>query len=223
MNEAILLTNPIEVGNRLEELGLTREILMSGIEAMVGGRASCTLNDPPSAPGYMSWSYGTRRMREELSSLGWERNEEGQLSSVYNSKLNIKLVVCNTDEGTGMMDRSPAQRSKKGLATELAVYGNQVFVQQNFMPALESTMNFVSRRVDDQPVSWYLCVYDMGNVVRAELSCPVSIEDGYFLDFSERIILIGPGDNYDPGVRAIADSPSGGDSGLEINVTRKSA
>lgn len=223
MNEAILLTDPIEVGNRLEELGVSRAILMSGIDAMVGARASCTLNDPPSAPGYMSWSYGTRRMREELIPFGWERSEEGQLSSVYNPKLNIKIVVCNTDEGTGMADRTPAQRSKKGLATEMAVYGNQVLVQQNFMPALESTMSLVRPVADDQPVSWYLCVCDMGNVVRAELSCPVSIEDGYFTGFVERIVLIGPNDDYDSGVRVVNDSPNGGGTDLEIDVTRKSA
>jgi hypothetical protein len=223
MNEAILLTEPTVVGNRLEQLGLTREIMISGIDAMVGGRASCTLNDAPSAPGYMSWNYGTRRMREELIPLGWERSEEGQLSSVYNRKLNIKLIVCNTDEGTGLPDRAPAQRSKKGLATELAVYGNQVLVQQNFMPALEPTMSWVPRRAGDQPVCWYLCVCDMGSFIRAELSCPVSIEDGYFTGFIERLVLIGPNDDYDSGVRVISDSPSGGGDGLEINVTRKSA
>ena len=41
--------------------------------------------------------------------------------------------------------------------------------------------------------SWYLCVYDDGNDVR-ELSSPIGFKSGYFIKFSERIFILGPGD-----------------------------
>ena len=38
---------------------------------------------------------------------------------------------------------------------------------------------------------WYLCVYEVADVVRAELSRPKSLTGDFFAGFHERIILIG--------------------------------
>ena len=130
----------------------------------------------------------------------------------------IKIAVCNTDDGTGLKDRQPQNRSKKGAATDRAVSANQL----NFDEKLEGTTNVI--QMTPQPgglVYWYLCVYCEGDVVRAELSCPSSCESGFFRDFNERIILIG-GDNDDSGVRLRSDAPND-DSGFEISVVRKKA
>ena len=59
-----IFKNPIEVVNRLEELGVTRDELLEVVDAMVSARADCTSNDPPGAPGWSSWRMGTRRLRE---------------------------------------------------------------------------------------------------------------------------------------------------------------
>jgi hypothetical protein len=222
----ILIKEKIEVGNRLEQLGLSREKLIEGIDAMVGGRASCTDNDPPSAPGYSSWREGTRRMREVLIPDGWAKSEDGQLSSVYNKDLNIKLVVSNTDAGTGLDYGRPQNNSKKGAATEQAIYGNQTLIQENFDAKLNITLvphiphGFVK---SEGAVCWYLLVYTDGDIVRSELSCPTGIKDGFFTDFSERIIIIGDGDDYNGG-RRFQDTPNDAPDAtpeFDISVIRK--
>jgi hypothetical protein len=69
-------------------------------------------------------------------------------------------------------------------------------------------------------VSWFLLVYVDGDDFRAELSCPVEIEGGFFTDFSERIVLTGP--NGGGGVKKRSDEPDDGDPmEFDIPVTRK--
>ena len=215
-----LITNPIEVINRLDSLfGWKREELTEVVERMVAGRNSCTDNDPPSAPGWMSWCFGTRRLREMGALKGWDRNNDDQIASIYDRKRGIKIAVCNTDEGTGMEAIQPQNRAKKGAATDRAVFTNQVL----FNTILNEAENNVIQLSDDISgvAYWYLCVYSEGDIIRAELSCPSECENGFFKTFRERIILIG-GDSDDGGVRVRRESPDG-DSGFEINVTRKQA
>ncbi len=212
-----LLTNPIEVGNRLDELGLTREDLLEVVESMVAARNSCTENDPPSAPGFKSWSDGTRRLREIGAPLGWERNNDDYVCSIYHDKRGIKIAVCNTDDGTGIEMGQPQNRSKKGAATDRIICSNQSL----FTNVLEDSKNVVQLPSGSSVVYWYLCVYCEGDVVRAELSCPSECDGGFFKSFMERIILIGGGED-DGGLRVRRDTPDG-DAGFEINVTRKQA
>jgi hypothetical protein len=216
---ALLLTNPIQVVNRLNELGWKKEQLIEVVESMVAARNSCTENDPPGAPGWKSWCDGTRRLREIGSLLGWERNDDHQISSIYDSKRGIKIAVVNTDDGTGLEKRQPQNRSKKGAATDRAVSNNQ----ELFGDILEQANNVIQLpKPNGGVVYWYLCVYCEGDTVRAELSCPLECENGFFKKFYERISLLGE-EGDDEGLRIVGDSPSGGDFGFEINVTRKRA
>ena len=54
--------------------------------------------------------------------------------------------------------------------------------------------------------------------VRAELSCPIGVHGGFFTDFLERLVLIGPEDDGGLGIRRILpdDGPE-----FDIPVTRK--
>src|ERR1700733_946348 len=100
---ARIVRNRIDVGNRLEELGLDRAKLSDIRDAMVSARADCTNNDPPSAPGWSSWRMGTRRLREVmLREKDWEKDETDQISAVVNQKLRIRIAVANTDDATGL-------------------------------------------------------------------------------------------------------------------------
>jgi hypothetical protein len=209
------------VRNRLDELGLSLDKLIEVVEAMVGASAECTDNDPPGARGWSSWRMGTRRLREEMrSEPGWEKDEGDQISSILNASMGIRIAVSNTDDGTQVDEhgRFPQNRSRKGAATDRAVNTNQ----QTFINILDESMNVVpiAPRASREIVTWYLCTYSGGDVVRAELSCPVGLEDGFFTGFVERIFLIDPRDDGGPAVRR---STGGDDDGSEfdIPVTRK--
>ena len=211
-----LRINPIEVINRLTDLGLKREDLIEVIERMVSARNSCTANHPPGSAGWMAWSEGTCRLRDVFLPLGWEKCEDYHISSVWDRK-QMQIAVSNTDDGTGLENRQPQQRSKKGAGTDRIVASNQSV----FPEILEESMNVIQLpQAAGATAYWYLCVYAEGEVVRAELSCPSLCGNGFFTAFHERIILIG--EDSDGGTKLRHDVPDDGE-GFEITVTRKSA
>jgi hypothetical protein len=216
---AIFRTNPIEVDNRLEQLGWARSDLLEIIDAMVAARNGCTENDPAAAPGWMSWKEGVRRMREIARPNGLEKNEADQVPWVLDHKRGIRLTVSNTDDGTGIENRTPQNRSKKGPATDRAVGANQYsFIDLLDVPEKVVPLSMTGRQ-PGMIVSWYLCVYCEVDDVRAELSCPVGLEGGFFTEFMERIILIGP-DGGGTAVRRRDDDPDEGPE-FDVPVSRK--
>src|ERR1700692_4391520 len=222
-----IFKTPIEVDGRLKELGVTRDQLLEIVHAMVAARAACTDNDPPSAPGWSSWRFGTRRVREILRREGWLKDDSEQLSCVVNHSSGMRIAVGNTDDATGIdsTDAIPQNRSKKGAATDRAVDGTQ---QSLFGPEPrkrdEKVVLFVPRtRHSASYVTFYICVFNEGDIVRAEFSCPIAVENGYFGGFSERIILVGPGD-WPPEAKIKKPEPesgSGSGSEFDIQVRRK--
>jgi hypothetical protein len=200
-----------EANRRLNELGLTREQLIEVVKASVAGRGDCTENDPPSAPGWTSWCYGVRRLRQIFRREGWDKDDTGQLSTIANHELRIKIAVCNTDDGTAIEDRIPRNRSRKGVISERAT-------DINAKPYLFPEMEEDARRNTSGYVTWYLCIYIEGDRVRAELSCPSAFAAGYFTSYIERIFILNEDD-----WKNLDFSQQGEDSGpdIEVNVRRK--
>jgi hypothetical protein len=219
---AIVRKNPVEVKNRLAELGWTREQLIEIVDAMVSARNDTTENDPSSAPGWMAWKDGTRRMRELALPMGWQRDETNNVPSVVNLETGLKITVCNTDDGTGIAgdQRWPQNRTKKGPAMDRTVANNTGWL----FPASETPRVVPLSKMGKQPgalTTFYLCVYHEGDEVRAELSCPVEAQSGYFTDFVERILLVTSGDEY-RGIKVVPDKPDeGGAAEFDIPVSRK--
>jgi len=213
----IYIANPIEVDNRLDVLGWSRADLLEVVSAMVAARHSCTDNDPSSAPGWMSWKDGTRRLREIGRGKGLHKDEFDQIPCVFDAERRLRFSVSNTDDGTAVANRVPQNRSKKGPSTENAVIGNK-----SLFDGLEEWFEKVTpiSRARPQPgiiVSWFLLVYCEGDEVRAELACPVGVNGGFFADFHERIVLIGSDDGGGGiGGRLPDDGPE-----FDIPVSRK--
>ena len=221
---ANIVANPVEVSNELEKIGLTGPQVLEIVHAMAGAKADTTENDPPGAGGWSSWRMGVRRAREvtihDKRFPDWERDETGQVSSVLNKKLGVRLLVSNTDDGTGVFadDRYPQNRSKKGAATDLIVQANQ-----GVFESLEASFNVVALRPASDAaqgiVSWYVCVFAVGDEMRAEVSCPNGIEAGFFTGFSKRIIVIGEGGTGIDPIRR--DKPDDQDGDFDIPIARK--
>jgi hypothetical protein len=217
---ALIRKSPIEVKNRLAELGWTREQLIEVVDAMVSARNDTTENDPSSAPGWMAWKDGTRRLREIALPMGWQRDETNNVPSVINPEKGLKIAVCNTDDGTGVEGRPPQNRTKKGPATDRMISEQGWLFLPSEAPKIIPFEG--SRQSSGSLATFYLCVFHEGEEVRAELSCPVDAQAGYITDFSERILLISSGDNY-RGVKFVPDKgDDSGDGGeFEIPVSRK--
>jgi len=214
---AIVVTKPVEVQNRLAQLGWRREQLLEVVGAMVAARNNCTDNDPASARGWMAWKEGTRRMREIGTPMGMHRQDIEQIPWTVDLARGLKFAVANTDDATGIEARTPQNRSRKGPGTERAVNGNQGWLFED-VPQLKVVPISRAGRQPGIRIAWFLCVYAEGDDIRAELSCPVATESGFFTDFVERIVLIGP----DSGHYLVSDQDiDGGDGEFDIPVSRK--
>jgi hypothetical protein len=219
----LFIDNPIEVSNELERLGLLEEGLRGAVDAVVLARNNCTPNDVPAARGLKGWLDGTRYLRDFYCRRGWEKNEDGHISSLFHREKQIKVMILNSDDATGLKleDRQPQNRSRKGPATDRAVSMN---CHQMTMWDVFDIPNVI--QLDGHPSGlqhWFLCVFCEGDFVRAEISLPAKCEGGFFTSFLKRIILIGETDNDDgSGIRVRPDGPEG-DSDFEIPVIRKQA
>lgn len=216
---SLLVTKPVEVTNRLADLGWTVEDLQEVVSTMVGARRSCTENHPPSAPGWMSWADGIRRMRDIALPKGLIRADADGIPWTFDPVRNLRFAVANTDDGTGIEGRIPQNCSKKGAATAQAVNGNQLGIF-DWLPEESEAALPKGKTHPITVVSWYLCVFVEGDIVRAELSCPVETEAGYFSDFSERIFVLSghPGDEFTKRNYGTEDSV---EPEYLISVTRK--
>jgi len=215
-----IFKSAIEVTNRLNVLGTSRELLIEVIDAIIAARTDCTDNDPFGARGWRGWQMGTRRNRElHVGIDDWQKDDTDQVPSIVSKKYGIRIVVCNTDDGTALEERFPQNNSKKGAATDRAVDVNQL----SLFDKLEESPSVIPLRKHltsaGAVFTYYLCVHAEGDDRRAELSCPVNVENGFFDDFVERIFIIG-GDteSAEPIRRKKRDE---GDSEYPISVTRK--
>ncbi|CAJ4098311.1 Uncharacterised protein [Burkholderia pseudomallei] len=212
-----------EVESRLSQLGLTRDIVIEVVQACVAGYAGCTDNDPPGAPGYSSWRYGVRRSRELLRPLGWLKDNTGGYATCLNREKKVRLAIMNADDGAGIPDRVPQNRSKKGPNSERAAFNNKQVHQ------------FALPDADDWPVpegevlvtdlseyaTWHVCVFIKGDIVQAELSLLGDFDGGYASECLEKIILVAPGEWNTP-IRDQNGSDDDDDlDAFPIEVTRK--
>lgn len=209
---------PIDVANRLDELGWSADQLLDVVFAMVKARNDCTENDPLGAGGWMAWKSGTRALREIGRPMGLEKNDADGIPSLIDRRRGLKFTVSNTDDGTALRDRIPQNNNKKGVGQGRIIQDNQSSLFE-IMDAPHKVVPISTIR--KQPgviLCWHLCVYSNVDDVRAELSCPVGMEGGYFIDFIERIKLIGPSEGGGPDVRRLRPDD---DSEFDIPVIRK--
>lgn len=186
----------VEVETKLASLGFELSELFEVVHAAVNGKRSCTANDPVSAPGWMAWREGSRRLREvALVKPEMRRVNLDNVPWVYNDRARARFTVTNTAEGTGIVSRLPQPTSRKGAATDRAVASNQsTFFEETYGFPSPSDLEHPNPAFSNSTTTWYLCIFVDDTEVRAELSCPSGMVAGAFDGFYERIILIGPGE-----------------------------
>ncbi len=213
-------SHPYDRDERLSRLGTTREEWIEVTKAVVAGRSGATDNDPISAGGYLAYLLGTRRMREIFRAKGLEKEALDGIETVVDHKRKLRFAVVSTDAGTANIHRSPRNRTHKGPASKKAVDLNCQYElglydrDGNPLPGKES---------GDGYAFWYLCVFDDGESVRAELSSPVEFESGHFVKFSERIFILGA-DEWDEIIVSDPDEDSrdeDSDGDYQIDISRK--
>lgn len=211
---------PYEVRQRLAELGLTVELLLDAVRAVAAAHAGCTENDPPAARCWDGWRMGTRRLREMLRPLGWDKDDTDTYSVIVSHERRVQVVVVNSNEGTGVVLGSPLNVARKGpRSVDSAATNRQLVLELADFP--EEFARRVKMAEAARYATWCLCVHVDADEVRAELSQPVGYARGYVVRWEERIILTGDGGLSD----VVEIAPSNEDDGLSpdfpIVVQRK--
>jgi hypothetical protein len=174
-----------EVADRLAELGLKAEILELALRGADAEARTYTQLDPPNMQGMARYSRTVRLLREQLLPLGWWYDNPRNLARTVSPDRQVAVIATLGDAATGVPQVRPSTRYEKGIATVEAVSRN--FVQ------LTLPMDVG----DDQPVdpdmdgiaTWILLYNVTESEIRAELSLPDSMVDGYIDTWLKRIIL----------------------------------
>lgn len=202
-----VLAEEIEVAPRLEQLGVTKSELLEVIRAAVGARRNATPFHPLSAGGLLAYLAGTEHLRRVFLPQGWQICRRDNIESIFHPEVGVKIVYQNADRaGDPIYD--PIAVSKKGAGAARAIELGQydLFPESREQEVAELTA-----------ATWCLFVYAVGPDVRAELSCPVAINDEQFDRFHERILLVQKGDWDHPDL-LVDDAPP---VDFEVSVSRK--
>lgn len=179
-----VLAEENEVVPRLEQLGLSRAILLEVIRAAVGARRNATPFHPITTAGFNAWSEGTAHLRRILVSQGWRMSDKDNIASVYNAETETKIIFQNAERAGDILN-DPISNSKKGAAAARAVER----AQYELFPEIREIE--VRKEVEESRTKlWCLFVMAEGDDVRAELSRPIAINEEQYDEFHERIILV---------------------------------
>lgn len=195
------------------EFDVTRDELIHVIRQVVSARADSVDDDPLSAEGLFAYIHGTRNIRGLFKRKGWVTHREENVEAVRNPKTGKRIVYQSVDCASSNQ-RSPRSVTVKGPGSRRMID----LAQGGLFPddeIREATPAWLSRF---RPEIWYFCVAVNGDEVCAELSLPVSLEDGNFSGFFERIFILTGGDWA--GLSVIEDSDADVVE-FEPQVTRK--
>jgi len=175
-----------QIGDRLAELGLKAEILDFALRGADAEARSYTALDPPNMAGMARFARTVRLLREQLVPLGWTFDNPRNLARTVSPDARVAIITTLGDAATGVPHVPPSTRYEKGIATVEAV--NRNFLQLTLPIEIE---DFVSGDDDGdgETTTWVLLYNVTETEIRAELSLPDSMVDGFIDTWLERIIL----------------------------------
>jgi hypothetical protein len=208
----LVVSAPVEVAHRLEQLGLSVDLLHESIMFGEGYRNSCTINDPPMLPGLLGWGRTMRGIRERLIPHypDWRRSDVGNYSTVVNDAKHIAIAVATGDENTGRAGRAPKTKHPKGPATMDAVRRNVAQLELFDRPPVQPPEN-------SQDLTWLLLIASSEEGVFGELSLPDFVgPDDRVEQWNERIILGKIHSDDGPARGTVESAPD-----IEVEVKRR--
>ncbi len=188
--EQRVIVEPLEVEERLEQLGLTQQLLVEPVMRGFLAWSNCTDNHPPAFPGILAWGETNCGLREGLLPLGWERLNDRNLPLTVNQETRIALTASSGDDCTGIEGLVPRTRNPKGTTIKDATTSNRA--QLGLFEDMDSPPEPVDLEAIKEWATWLLLTYrdKVKRAVRCELSRPIEIGiDGRVDGWAERIIL----------------------------------
>jgi hypothetical protein len=200
--------------DRLTELRLKAEFLVFALQGADAEARTYTLFDPPNMQGMARYSRTVRLLREQLVPLGWSHDNPRNLARTVSPDRRVAIIATLGDAATGVAHALPSTRYEKGLATTEAV--NHNFLQLTLPIDLGDEEPFDADT--EGTTTWVLLCHVTDTEIRAELSLPDSMVDGYIDTWIERLILPPITLQSTPDVAVPYSTPD-----ADVNVTRRSA
>ena len=216
------VVRPTEIPNRLTELGVDEELLITAAKQGFAAWAGCTAHHPPLYPGLSAWAETVKSLRDQLVLRGWAHSDAGTLSLVINDAGTIAIAVATGNEYTGNEEHEPCTKCGKGPRTEEAVAVNQL----QLFPEMFSVLKPISFEQARIRKTWWLLVHrDMeSQELKCELSHPINMaDDGKIDGWAERIILRSTPFGGDGAVLrgGIDQGPQGNAVDVDVEVKRR--
>lgn len=186
---------PDEVRQRLQKYGIDYDDL---VEAVLRGHEAKGISSalhPSNYAGTLFHANTIEALRDIVLKIdGWEMDEPRNLSITVNSKTDVCLVVASGNKNTGNRWKLPKTRSKKGAFFEAAVFQNSGEVPMKDLFESEADYNERMQKIENRQRALssdvlYLLISSDDGMPKAELSRPVSCQDGWVTEWSERNIL----------------------------------
>jgi hypothetical protein len=174
-----------QVPDRLAELGLKAEFFEFALRGADAEARTYTPLDPPNMAGMARYARTVRLLREQLVPLGWTYDNPRNLARTVRPDRRVAIVTALGDAATGVAHVSPSTRYEKGVATVEAVSRN--FLQLTL--PIDLGDEYPVEQQADGVVTWILLYAVTEAEIRAELSLPDSMVEGYIDTWLERIIL----------------------------------
>lgn len=194
--------------------GISKENFLEIVRQVVAAKRNTTDDDACFASGMYAYLRAVPALRSISRRLGngWEPYRKGGLEGIFNEGMRRIIIPQNVDMACSK-SLGPKSISRKGRATQRIVNSSLN------MPLFDSPIEEASPQKKDGYEIWYLCISD--DIVigtRAEISCPISVVDGQFSGFSERIFIVQKGE-FD-GLE-ISDDFDVQEQNYDIKVSRK--
>jgi hypothetical protein len=194
---------------RLRQLGLTHDGIVEVIRRGERARAEATAFDPITAPGQNAYQVRVRAMREIFVPMGFQLRRVNGLEMISSQDGTFSMITRAGDAGVGneFADPQPKGDVGDGAALTVGSSGALLFDPKWFGPVKA-----------ERPIAqtWMLLVYAEGEIVRAELSLPISIAAKSVSGWFDRVIIdidaLGGGED---------ESSGSGEDDVEVSVVRK--
>lgn len=170
----------------LDDFDLTPEALALIIGTAHAERARLGPLFPANARGLTFYFHVINGLREHLlrRQSGWKVSTDHGLEFVEHEQKNVRLGYVLGDAGTGSADDEPRSMRRRGAAS-LHV------AAQNMQMLLTFPEEYLSGRkpTPNDAETWFLVVNRGVRAYQLEIALPVSVEDRFFVGWSQRILI----------------------------------
>ena len=121
-DETRVFREPWDADQRLNQLELTRQGLLTVRDVAIQERANATQFHASNAAGTFGYHHGTWGLRNEFVGERWKIDRGDGIEAIWNEDLKIKVAFCNVDLACNDF-HIPKARSDKGAGAERASGG----------------------------------------------------------------------------------------------------